>query len=53
MMRYRVADDEEESQEPGDHRPQHNGTITLILMVFLSISKLLVPSKERLFFVAE
>lgn len=34
MMKYRVAEDEEDSQEQGDHQPQHNGTIHLPSMAF-------------------
>jgi hypothetical protein len=29
MMKYRVADDDELSQETEDHRPQHNGIFSL------------------------
>lgn len=41
MMKYRVADDDELSQETEDHRPQHNGTFLLVTKVlfFQDLSK--------------
>lgn len=35
MMKYRVADDDELSHSPEDHRPEHNGTIPLRFIAFI------------------